>query len=263
MYGKTMNTVMVALCGMMLCTSVEALQPGKKETPEQKAARKARMYRKLGGHVINMATMKGSFVFVNAQKKVAAEPLADTAKSMADFFMSDFRLVESKSSVTFANAAEAIKRTGAIYGVVIVDIPTLPALITVPDGKWALVNVAAIDGDDARLVRRAKLEMWRALGYLCASNFDGCMMQPVQSMEQLDALPDALSQEALYRIPRHLEKCGITPYTRATYKRACEEGWAHQPTNDVEKAIWEKVHTPPTKPLKITYDKDKQKPVVK
>lgn len=257
MYGKTMMAAMVALCGMMICTSVEAVQPGKKETPEQKAARKERMYRKLGGHVINMATMKGSFVFVNAQKKVASEPLADTAKSMADFFMSDFRLVESKEPVTFANAAEAIRRTGAVYGVAIVDIPALPALLTVPDGKWALVNVAAIAGDDARIVRRAKLEMWRALGYLCASNFEGCMMQPVQSMEQLDALPDALSQEALYRIPRHLEKCGITPYTRATYKRACEEGWARAPTNDVEKAIWEKARALPKNPMKIEFDPKK------
>ena len=83
MYGKTMMAAMVALCGMMICTSVEAVQPGKKETPEQKAARKERMYRKLGGHVINMATMKGSFVFVNAASMFSPDTIVPDAFSEA------------------------------------------------------------------------------------------------------------------------------------------------------------------------------------
>ena len=40
----------------------------------------------------------------------------------------------------------------------------------------------------------------------------------------------------------------------ATYKRACREGWAPTPTNDVQRAIWEKVHAIPDKPLTIEFD---------
>ena len=45
---------------------------------------------------------------------------------------------------------------------------------------------------------------------------------------------------------------------RTVYRKACEEGWAPQPTNDVQKAIWDKVHAMPTEPLKIKPETKKQ-----
>ena len=36
-------------------------------------------------------------------------------------------------------------------------------------------------------------------------------------------------------------KMGISPYRRVTYKMAVKEGWAPAPTNDYQKAIWDKV----------------------
>ena len=33
-----------------------------------------------------------------------------------------------------------------------------------------------------------------------------------------------------------------------------EEGWSPSPTNDVQRAIWEKVHAIPDKPLTIEFD---------
>ena len=41
------------------------------------------------------------------------------------------------------------------------------------------------------------------------------------------------------------------PGKRSVYRKACEEGWAPAPTNDVQKAIWDKVHAMPTEPIKI------------
>ena len=96
--------------------------------------------------------------------------------------------------------------------------------------------------------------MWRALGYLYGIDFEGCMLHPVKNLEELDELPNALSQEALYHIARMLEQSGITPSTRATYRTACKEGWAPAPTNDVQKAIWAEVHQIPDKPLTIKFD---------
>ncbi len=56
---------------------------------------------------------------------------------------------------------------------------------------------------------------------------------------------------------------GVTQGKHTVYLVACQEGWAPPPTNEYQKAIWDKVHATPSKPIKITYDKDKQKPVVK
>ena len=47
----------------------------------------------------------------------------------------------------------------------------------------------------------------------------------------------------------------ITPVPRTTYRRACYEGWAPAPTNEFQKAIWEKVKADrergPTTPITI------------
>ena len=49
----------------------------------------------------------------------------------------------------------------------------------------------------------------------------------------------------------------MKPYRLTTYRKACEEGWANPPTNDVQKAIWDKVHALPTEPLKIKPEEKK------
>ena len=42
-----------------------------------------------------------------------------------------------------------------------------------------------------------------------------------------------------------------------TYKEACEEGWAPAPTNEIQKAIWDKVRATPKNPMKIEFDPKK------
>ncbi len=235
----------------LVVPSVLAQAKKERETEEQKAARRARMYRKFGGPVVNTATMKGKFVFVNAQGAIAEEPLRETAKSMADYLMSDFSLKHVDSPITLADASKTLKANGATAGVVIGRDANLPALTIIPDSLCAYINVMPLEGDDKLSPRRVRLEMWRALGYLFGIDFEGCMLRPVRSMQELDELPNALSQEALYHISHSLEKAGITPSTRASYRTACKEGWAPAPTNDVQKAIWDTVHALPTEPIKI------------
>jgi hypothetical protein len=56
---------------------------------------------------------------------------------------------------------------------------------------------------------------------------------------------------------RHLKAIGITKKVVKTYLDACEEGWAPAPTNDVQKAIWDKVHAAPKNPMKIEFNPKK------
>ena len=258
MQFKSIASLLLAASFALVATNSFAVPQGKRETEEQKQARKLRMYKKLGGRAINLATMKGRFVFFNAQSKVDGKALSETANSMREYFMSDVRF-ENNAEASMATIGGIMKSAGAQGGVAIVSDKSLPALITNPEGPWAIINVDALAGNDKLTVRRVKLEMWRALGYLCVPCFEQCMLQPVPSLDALDALPNAMSPEALYRTQQTMEKLGIKPWTNVSYRRACEEGWANSPTDDVQKAIWDKVHAIPSQPMKIKYDPNKAK----
>ncbi len=52
---------------------------------------------------------------------------------------------------------------------------------------------------------------------------------------------------------------GIEPLKVASYMRACQEGWAPAPTNDIQKAIWNEVYKIPDKPITINFDPKKDK----
>ena len=47
------------------------------------------------------------------------------------------------------------------------------------------------------------------------------------------------------------------PQEVTTYKKACQEGWAPNPTNEWQQAIWDETRQLPTKPIKIEFDKAK------
>ena len=60
------------------------------------------------------------------------------------------------------------------------------------------------------------------------------------------------------RMSGYLEKGGIRPEQKVFYRKAVEEGWAPAPTNEFQRAIWDKVHAMPTEPLKIKPETKKQ-----
>ena len=58
---------------------------------------------------------------------------------------------------------------------------------------------------------------------------------------ELDALGQNYSLEALSRIMPTARSLGMQPIRKASYRKAVEEGWATDPTNDIQKAIWNEV----------------------
>ena len=73
----------------------------------------------------------------------------------------------------------------------------------------------------------------------------------VAKLEDAYNLKDVLPHDVVNRQLKYLAGMNVTPRVRVTYKKACEEGWAPAPTNDIQKAIWDKVHAMPTAPIKI------------
>jgi len=98
-------------------------------------------------------------------------------------------------------------------------------------------------------------------GCVCAaggmgSSFPGNIMN-VAKVEDLDLCDEFVPFDKVGVVKQHLKDTGVTPVRYATYRIACREGWAPQPTNDVQKAIWDKVHAMPTEPIKIKPEEKK------
>lgn len=210
-------------------------------------ARRDAKRQRTGGIAINMATMKGEVAFLNAQKRVPAEPLSVRVKSMADYFCSKFVLRDWPEQITLATAQATLEKSGANAAVFIVDDPSIPVtILSAPETRWCILNVAALAADGAdpkKVMERTRRELWRALGFMLGNDSvaDVCVMKAVNSLKELDELgAEAPSSGPLIMVSRRLRAIGVDPYTRASYSRALREGWAPMPTNELQRAVYDR-----------------------
>ena len=103
--------------------------------------------------------------------------------------------------------------------------------------------------------------MSRAFALLCGasnSQYPRALTRGIINEQDLDKNPDIqLPVDVLARFRTYMEPLGVKPSVLVPYRRACEEGWAPAPTNDVQKAIWNRVHAAPKNPMKIEFDPKK------
>ena len=139
-----------------------------------------------------------------------------------------------------------------------------PLMTVYPEEHLAIIDMTTLSkGASGSGVRQDRVEKltWRAIGHLVGCGApDGytCVMKPVRSMAELDAMPNKFIHPATFFKARpYFDICGVTPARKGTYESACQQGWAPPPTNDVQKAIWDKVHAVPATPMKIEFDPKK------
>lgn len=134
-----------------------------------------------------------------------------------------------------------------------------PMLLCAPEENWSTVNVTRLledepDGETAK--NRLVKEVWRALAYaLGAANAPKppCLMRPIRRAKDLDSHDiKIISPQPLMSIAYTIGSLDLAPYGTTTYRKACQEGWAHSPTNDVQRKIWDEVRSLPSAPLKLT-----------
>ena len=133
-----------------------------------------------------------------------------------------------------------------------------------PEAGWATVNVAALDdgcGAEA-LAHRVRVEILRAFALVGGGAFmqrDPIVMRnDIMKPSDLDMIKEEnYGIDVAYAISAGLPQRGVMPWQETTYKKACEQGWAPAPTNDVQKAIWDKVLAVPATPMKIEFDPKK------
>ncbi|MBQ6010557.1 MAG: hypothetical protein IJL17_18650 [Kiritimatiellae bacterium] len=220
---------------------------------------------KTGGSVIKPDTGKGAVRVVIAAQGIPLDIMDEPFANMTKIVKIDVKTVQGTKPM-LVNAKGELKKYAAQAGVYVVEDDTLPRMLVAPEEGWAFVNVKALrDGNvpEDHLTARARKEISRALMFVCGCGNAGAVMQSVTSLVHLDRIPvDTFPPMARNQIIAHLNNLGVEPIHQASYLRACQEGWAPAPTNDIQRGIWQKVRADkergPTNPILIPPPKAKK-----
>lgn len=224
--------------------------------------REQRHYRLRGGDIERPDSFKGKVVFVDTQSRIGFTNVVLAASTLRD--ATECNIVAAKAAA--GRPEDFLKSMDAAVVVVVVDDEATPAMLVAPEDHWGVVNVARLVDDlptekaKTRFIgSRTTKEVIRAFSLLCgggSSQFPGNMMNAT-SLRKLDTTVDTIPVDMINYYQEYLKTLGVTVRSVTTYKKACQEGWAPAPTNDVQKAIWDKVHAIPKAPMKIEYDSKK------
>lgn len=229
-------------------------------TPERVAERRDfSNMRRFGGILRKENSAFGKVVFLNAQKLVPASAFKP-ALAYIDYEIHPLLEMKDVASANLTNPSADIAKAGGKIGVVLGESADLPALLVAPELGWAVVNVTALKADckdDAVLAARARKELLRAFALAAGASFmapGSLVLEPgVRTPSGLDPLPEfGYGADIRLALQNGLPGYGVTPWKQVTYKQACQEGWAHSPTNEFQKKIWDRVHKLPTNPLPLT-----------
>jgi len=201
---------------------------------EKRAKREAKI-RSEGGLVTK--PYDGRYVVIeNAQTMVAESDLMPKGAGISDVF---------KFPVKIVGKGQRAAKT-AIH-ITVSQEPGAPTLLIAPEIPWAQVNVKALAADGAtgdKLAARTQKEIWRAFMMCCGaanSNMQPCVMRTVKGLGDLDSQPVRVPcPESFMKVMSAGSDLGLRGPERATYKAACEAGWAPPPETDLQKEIAEK-----------------------
>jgi hypothetical protein len=216
-------------------------------TAARASAARAAMLAHSGG-IVAMAPSGPSILFLNTQKQTPEAEIRAVTDTISSLLRLSLKVATQETTDPIAEAAKAMADTNVAGVVVIAELPGQPALLIAPENRWALVNCAPLGGKGVSSElrnERVRKEIWRAFGYLMGagnSNSENCLMRGVRSTADLDALKmKSLSLEPFGKIMSQAKIMGMVPTRMTSYRKAIEEGWAHAPTNDTQKAIWNEV----------------------
>ena len=251
--------VLTAVIGVSIAASgVE--QP---KTATSPADRRAAAAEKAGGRIAVPNSRKGTISIVNAQQAV---PQGEIENAIAIISKADEYNFKIESADPGADPVSAVRNSKSPVTVAVVANDSTPALLVSPDEGWAVVNVNKLDAGlntpDAKekfLPSRFRKQFIRAFVLACTGT--GSQYKQnffwAKSIQDLDLYREFIPQDSANNCKERLADKGVTPLKYTVYVRACHEGWAPQPTNDVQKAIWDKVHALPTEPIKIKPEEKK------
>ena len=264
-----MKQLLLAVAVIASFAVVAAADEGKSSSQEKRERRRARMEARIvaDGGMVSKANNGNYARIVNCQSKVGT----DFIRSVADQFNTGLNVYVEVSEMApvpdpfeLARKALSIPKTGIVA--IIVDDDRLPTLLSAMEDGWAILNIRRFRDDlppKAVYEMRVRKEINRVFAEAAGAGLSfnkPCVMEPVFKVSDLDALTfPVISPEAMSKISQVCKKRGIPARRSDTYRKACVEGWAPAPTNDIQKAIWDKVHAIPDKPITIEFDPRRDK----
>lgn len=194
------------------------------------------------------STQKGKILLVDKQQRMPAKDIAEVAAFIE-------KATRCKCIVSKSGTADVT--------IEIVDDKALPVLTAYPEDFKATLNVAKLDaglkGDAVArfFVKRCRKELLRAFCFACgtAGTQYPDNILAIGAISDLDLVDEFIPGDTIYALQARLKKIGVTPLQFVSYARACKEGWAPAPTNDVQRLVFEKIKAlkekGPTNPIKI------------
>ena len=165
---------------------------------------------------------------------------------------------------SLSNVSSQLNKSKGNVAVFIADDASLPMTLSAPEEKWSMLNIARIniDNPDTQVFRKRLSLLFirqccRVLGADETLGRDSCF-HSVFSIRDLDDITSYdVTMGPEITIPDVMKLRGIEKIVYGTYEEACMMGVAPVPTNDIQKAIWNRVHAAPKNPMKIEFDPKK------
>ena len=249
---------------LAITTMAAALAAFAIDTAAPRKVRPRGMAKQSGGIVERVYNGKVLRIY-NGQKAVPSDIVAKAARETRLSAQLPIEVVplEASEEVTIAGAAKLANAENVGAAVVMTEAPGQAIILSSPDGRWAILNVSGIASDANKVEPRFRKLRWNAVAHaLGAGNTGdrGCVLRGFSTIQDLDGIaamsPGPMTHNALIEVAATR---GIGMISFASYRTACQQGWAPAPTNAVQKAIWDEIHTIPQKPMKIEFDPKKGK----
>ena len=260
-----MNRFIIAGCAALAVgaatAGTETIEFGKGKINPKMAEAMERVH---GGLLESPNSFKGKIVIVDGRAEADTQQLAAPFETLLK--LQRYNIVVLARKPDGKKPKELLADLKAQIGVIVVEDDETPHLLVAPEEGWAKVNVKnlGVGVEKSRLAPlRVQKEVVRAFGFVAggmSSQFAESLAGPVTKPADLDGRGDpTLPYDVIGSFKNYLAAFGVTPYERTNYRVACKAGWAPNPTNDVQRKVWNEVHEPPSNPIKIKYDPKRDK----
>lgn len=178
-----------------------------------------------------------------ASSRIPDDTIDTIARRLGGMLM--VKVVHRQGAWSLEEAEFACEKYESKAVIFIVSDEAYPMSLVALESRWAIVNAVRLQSSDAGLfARRLQKEVFRVASALLggsSSKYKVSVMRGVFSVEDLDKRAgDVITFDLLMNIFNYMPQMGLKQYEVMSYRDACEEGLAPVPTNDVQRAIWEK-----------------------
>ena len=219
------------------------------KSAQDKAARAEALLKKTGGFVSRKSD--GKIYFVNCQSRISDEEIKKRVDRIR--FVLKYPCEIAKGTWKIGDS----KPKDAKIAIYLVDDAKLPMSLVAVEAGWGVVNTATLSEKNNRFSKQLTRVFCLTAG-AADSPVKTSPMQTVLKSEDLDKLlTDGFTFDMASSINENLQALGMATERKVPYVKACKEGWAPAPTNEYQKAIWDKVHSTPKNPMKIEFDPKK------